>query len=182
MVLRKGKWALRVRRCKRVCFLPATAEELQQISKHLQYEVNMLLAVANGLASGIVTGSNAHNALAESFAAHLRNLIDFFWPQKPKNDHVIARDFFPSLEYWEKQGPAIPKELREARLQTAKEIAHLTYERLTRAQKGWAFRPLTDEIMKTYRLFLDEIQKRQLATTFSTTSESEEGATSNQVS
>lgn len=139
-------------------------EQLRQISAHLHYEVEMLSSAARGLASGIASGSAMNNALLESFAIHLRNLVEFLWPEKPKNDHVIAQDFFPLADDWKKLCPPIPKEVREARIRAAKEAAHLTYARLLVVpdKKAWAYVSLMNEIMKTFKLFLQHVPKETL--------------------
>jgi hypothetical protein len=134
------------------------------VSGHLHYEVGMLQAVARGLASGAVSGSPTHNALLESFAIHVRNLVDFLWPEKPKNDHVVAADFFSSPQDWTKNVPAIPHQLRAARIRAAKEVAHLTYARLlvTAETKGWSYVHLADEIIKAFKVFLQNVPSENL--------------------
>jgi hypothetical protein len=76
-----------------------TPDELRRVSEHLHYEVQMLLGSAQGLDSETKAEGTLHNALVESFAIHLRNMLDSLWPDKPKrkSDWVIAADFFQLL-------------------------------------------------------------------------------------
>ena len=139
-------------------------EQLRRVSEHLHYEVGMLLAVAHGLESGVLCESPGHNALVESFAIHLRNLVEFLWSDKPKNDQVIAEDYFALPDDWRSVRGAIPEALRAARIRAAKEVTHLTYARLlvTEARKGWSFVALSREIMKTFRLYLRNVPTETL--------------------
>ena len=107
-----------------------TKEELKEASNHLYYEIWMLNSLANGLASGIGGQGPLQNALLESFAIHVRALIDFLYSEKAKNDAVIAEDYFNSPEIWIRIRPGNSDILRKARIRAHKEIAHLTYERL----------------------------------------------------
>ena len=88
-----------------------TPNELGRVSEHLHYEVQMLLV------SEITGQGTLHNALVESFAIHVRNMLDFLWPDKPKrkSDWVIAADFFPSPSDWEKLRPKISQLLVDSR-------------------------------------------------------------------
>ena len=69
------------------------------------------------------------SALLESFAIHLRNLIDFFYtqPGDARNDDVVAADFFDPPSAWNLG--AIPESLNGARDRANKEISHITYKR-----------------------------------------------------
>jgi len=84
-----------------------TPDELRRISEHLHYEVQILLGSAQGLDPETTAEGTLHNALVESFAIHLRNMLDFLWPDKPKrkSDWVIAADFFPSPSDWSRPTP-----------------------------------------------------------------------------
>ena len=67
--------------------------------------------------------------MLESFAIHLRNLIDFFYtpPNHARNDDLVAADFFDPPTSWN-PGP-ISKSLSDARERANKEISHITYKR-----------------------------------------------------
>lgn len=125
-----------------------TREELRIASEHLHYELLMLSAVSYAIDSGVSVLSPLHNALIESFAIHLRNLIDFLWPEGPDNDWVVAADYFSDLEEWQSSFGKIPPKLKAARIRAAKEIAHLTYARIAveEDKKGWDFIGLLDGV------------------------------------
>jgi hypothetical protein len=132
-----------------------TEAELKGALDHLHYEFWMLMSVVNALASGKVSDQWLVNALLESFVIHLRNLIDFFYIERPQNDDVIAADFFAKKDAWEKIRPAISNDLSKSRTRAHKEIAHLTYARLhvTPATKGWNFIKISTDITSIMKLF-----------------------------
>ncbi len=68
-------------------------EKLKQISHHLWYEFSMFLALPQELAKNQEV-EVLSNALIESFAIHVRNLIDFLYKDNSSSDDVFAGDFF----------------------------------------------------------------------------------------
>jgi hypothetical protein len=136
--------------------------ELDDVLKHhVLYELNMLIIIANAVVSGIAGKSPLNNSLIESFAIHVRNLIDFLWPVKPSNDHVISNDFFGNNE-WITIRPEIPVILKKARIRANKEISHISYDRLKvkPENKPWDFISITNEISSVMDLFIKNYYKR----------------------
>ena len=129
--------------------------DLKLALEHLLYERNMLLSLANGISSGIAGNSIINNALIESFAIHVRNLIDFFWSDKPKNDHVIAEDFFEDKNDWFTKRPQLSSLLKNSRIRSHKEIAHLSYDRLRvqKSEKNWQVNEIVKDIEKAFKIF-----------------------------
>ncbi len=125
-----------------------TPEERNAVLAHLRYELGMLSMAANALHCGALHGSAVENALIESFALHARNLIDFFWPDGAKTDHVLATDFFDDKSVWEDRRSPLPPILCDARRRAHKEIAHLSYDRLRVApeSRGWNFKDIASEL------------------------------------
>jgi hypothetical protein len=121
----------------------------------------MLLGSAQGLDPETTAEGTLHNALVESFAIHLRNMLDFLWPDKPKrkSDWVIAADFFPSPSDWEKLRPEISQLLSDSRVRAAREIAHLTYARLAvdPEQKDWNVRQIANEVTRVVEKFIRHV-------------------------
>ena len=95
------------------------------------------------------------SALLESFAIHLRNLIDFFYtpPGKARDDHLVAADFFDSPTAWDPG--AITKSLADARERANKEISHITYKRksATDQTKPWPVAGLFKEVHSVAQKF-----------------------------
>jgi hypothetical protein len=135
--------------------------ELHFILNHIRYELDMLTIVANALKSGIAGKSPLNNSLIESFAIHVRNLIDFIWPNNPSNDNVISDDFFNDKNIWSNVKPQITGNLNKARLRAHKEIAHISYDRLkvSPENKPWDFITITKEISYAMNLFFNNIPK-----------------------
>ena len=142
---------------------PRTDEELKRSSKHLLYEVGMLMDLAHQLVSGkLEKGSTLHNASVEAFVIHVRNVMDFLYPPKSlKPDDVVAEDF---LLGWESIRPDITATLDRARQRAGKEIAHLTYARLavTPETKPWPLVEITRDISSALHPFLQNVPKEKL--------------------
>ena len=137
-----------------------TEEELKQASNHLQYEIIMFEALAQSMALGIAGRGNVINsAFLESFTIHLRVLIGFFYSENPRNDDIIADDFFAISGEWQSIRPPKTKVLDKAKRRADKEVAHLTYTRLdiTPEQKNWDFVEIFNDIQVIVKTFLNNI-------------------------
>jgi hypothetical protein len=135
--------------------------ELRDVSNHLWYELEMLNA-ATWMLANAGFGQDDHglireiqNALLESFCIHSRNLMEFLYPTTPKNDAVIAEDFFDDKTEWLRKRPPQSESLKDAHIRAHKEVAHLTYARLlvTSERKPWAFLNIAKEISEVFRVF-----------------------------
>src|SRR5580700_3675340 len=91
-------------------------------AEHLMHELQYLRYTAGELAP-LSKPSPTVTVLLESFLIHLRNLIDFFYTPRMKEDDVIASDFCPG---WSE---TMSSTLKAARERANKEISHLTLER-----------------------------------------------------
>lgn len=134
-------------------------EELQKASNHLFYEIWMFQTLAQGMALGIAGQGAINNSLLESFAIHVRALIGFFYAENPRNDDIIADDFFASPSDWQSLRPPKTEILDKAKRRADKEVAHLTYTRLdiTPEQKHWDFLKIFNDLQDLIKLFLDNV-------------------------
>jgi len=141
-----------------------STQELRDASEHLDYEILMLSSVAHALDSGVAVLSPMNNALIESFVIHLRNLMEFLWPEKPTNDMVVATDYFDDPDYWPKRLGPMPTRLRSARIRAAKEIAHLSYDRikLTEDKKAWQYVDLLNDIATAFAKFAALVDRSKI--------------------
>jgi hypothetical protein len=100
----------------------------------------------------------------ESFAVHVRNLVDFFYAQQPRADDVIAEDFVADAVQWSAIRPEMSAVLRRAKQRADKEIAHLTYARLdvAREVKPWPFVEICGEITAVLQLFARNVERDRL--------------------
>jgi hypothetical protein len=137
------------------------ADELIEASDHLHYEFWMLMSVARGLATGITGDSVINNALLESFTMHSRVLLDFLYSESPRQDDVVAEDFFDGPDAWSALRPEKPSTLNMVHKRVGKEIAHLTYARqdVTPETKGWLFIEIANEIAGVFQVFLDNVDR-----------------------
>jgi len=121
---------------------PRTDAELFGASTHVHYEWDMFRSVVAELGVLPPNALLQTNALLESFVIHLRNMIDFLWPAEgAHDDDVIAAHFFDEPLYWNGIRPDISDTLSAARSRANKEIAHLTYSRLSVAPDAKPWRP-----------------------------------------
>lgn len=127
-----------------------TDQELRDYSKeHVVYELSMFRAVGEALIAPVQISQALRNALIESFAIHLRNLIDFFYPTQVQADDVIAAEFLDDPHQWEKIS-LVSQALSFARVRAHKEVSHLTRKRIAGAppEKGWQIIDLMEEIKR----------------------------------
>ena len=138
-------------------------EKLKCISSHLYYEFSMCTALTQEMIKGYPPGT-INNALLQSFALHVRNLIDFLYNDKHQPDDVYAGDYFETPEKWQQLRNAIMPGLARAKKRANKEIAHLTYSRLDVAQKEkkWAFVDLSGEMVKAFDPFVTNVDRSLL--------------------
>lgn len=132
--------------------------DLQAIAKHIVYEFQMLQQTCE--LARAEEDVLRRNAFLESFTIHARNLLDFFYspqgPKKfPKPDDVIAEDFFDDPTLWHTKRPGKSDILSTVHLRVGKEIAHLTYHRLsvTKTGKQWPNSRIANEIRTVFMRF-----------------------------
>jgi hypothetical protein len=102
-------------------------ELLDYSGEHLLYEIEMFRWLASELPGK--KESNECSAFVESFALHLRNLIDFFYTE-PFDDDVVAEYFYDDPSKWGRATTATPPVLLAAKKRADKEVSHLTKTRL----------------------------------------------------
>jgi hypothetical protein len=118
---------------------------LDYSAEHLLYELQLFRWVAENLPR---ENGFPLSASLESFAIHLRNLIEFFYtqPGNARNDDLVAADFFDLPSTW--NPGAIPKSLNDARERANKEVSHITYKRKSGSDptKPWPVADLFNEV------------------------------------
>jgi hypothetical protein len=127
-------------------------EELRFYSgEHLLHELSMFWELADIL-SDCEQGTTEYVALIESFAAHLRNLIEFFFLPE-KSDYVRAVHFFENPAEW--PTGKLTGDFQKLHDRASNEVNHLTLRRIdgNPPEKEWG----TDEIV---------IQMEPIATKF----------------
>lgn len=146
-----------------------TDEELLAYSgEHLFYEIAMLVDVSR-LDLRIIPDELkvvVNNLMVESFAIHLRSLIDFLYkPSHTRNTDVYAENFFSNQNEWATIRPTISDSLKDARKRADKEVKHITVERIsgsTNPQKAWRIGRLADEIISLLKIFTNTANKDKL--------------------
>jgi hypothetical protein len=109
--------------------------------EHLLHELSMLWELAEILPQR-KAGTTEYVALIESFATHLRNLIEFlFFPMK--SNYVRAQHFFEDSAAW---SPELTADFGKLLERANNEVSHLTVWRIsgTPPEKAWP----TDGILK----------------------------------
>lgn len=135
---------------------------LSQASDHLAYEVWMLDSLARELSAWQYNRGPLQYAVLEAFTLHARALLDFFYlpepPRHPRADDVIAEDYLRDvLERWHATRPKRSDLLNKVNDRVGKEIAHLTYGRLSvlPIDKGWPAIKIRDELIEILTAFLN---------------------------
>lgn len=151
-----------------------TDDELLAVSRHLLYEIEMLAHTASWLYTIMVvaedpdpkTRSTLRNAMLESWALHLRNLLSFIYDNRPGKGAAVAADFVDGD--WQQLRRELPPALRLARTRASKEIAHLLYGRakLSDEQRTWHLAPILVELSKVLHRFLESVPDARLQPDF----------------
>jgi hypothetical protein len=129
--------------------------ELQAASNHLYYEIWMLISAAEAILPNM-DDAILKNALLESFAIHVRALIDFFFPpSSAKPTDVLCTDFTATASY----SSTLPPKLTEVRNRVHKEVAHLTYDRqlVSEEAKKWNLGIILSEMLPIAKAFVDNL-------------------------
>ena len=151
-------------------------EKLREASDALYYEVSMLRVTAITFASDIF-GENVSpilNAVLESFAVHVRVLIDFFYSENPRKDDIIAEHFFLTPNRWQGIRPPKSETLVKAKTRANKLLAHLTYTRLKEnLDKRWPVAEIMKDIENVLDFFLQNVPKELLGSRWEPNRESE---------
>jgi hypothetical protein len=163
MELRLGRGATGYGRLARVGKRKARSDsERLELSKHLLYEIEMFAGTVRML--NVVHDMEAseartilRNALLESWALHLRNLLSFLYDTRAGAGDAIALDFLGG-GWKEKRGPK-GDVLRMAHAKASKEMAHLSYLRaeLRDDQREWHIEPIICEGGEALHSFVDAV-------------------------
>src|SRR5262249_8838764 len=122
---------------------------------HLHYEIDMCYQAAVLLPTA-APDNTLNNVLVESYAIHLRNLIEFlYWT--PRRGDVNAVHFVKSESQWLDVRGDIPAVLADAKPRAAKQIAHLTEKRFADGapEKNWTPGIEIALLLDGLRLFLE---------------------------
>ena len=80
------------------------------------------------------------NVMVESFAIHVRNLIQFLRLDggRPQNDDLDATTYVSDPAGWLRAREMVPGDYCAAKRRASKRVAHLTKKRRHTADKGWS--------------------------------------------
>src|SRR3989339_277146 len=138
---------------------------LDYFKEHIRYEVLMLLNATHAIIGKFQVPKGLEYMAVESYAIHLRNLINFFYPpNKIRDTDVCAKDFFIEEATWSKERPELSITLKGARERADKEVSHLTTLRkyANDNDKKWDIKPLACEIIQVFDLFCKYADKVEL--------------------
>ena len=137
-------------------------ETIDYAEEHLYYEVFMLTGVLRIYTDqGSLMGNTfLENTTLEAFGHHLRNLIDFLYPDyyKAKKDDVVSDHFLTEekVAEWRAKRGTLSCAMNRARERINKEMAHLTKKRKqSTPEKDWRnIVELTGQVGKALDSFL----------------------------
>jgi hypothetical protein len=147
--------------------------ELVESSKeHLQHEIGMLLGTIQ-LFPEFTNQSDAdlravvlRNAVVESFAIHLRNIIAFLYerPQKQRQEGLVAEHYVRDVQAWRTARGPQGALLKKARSRADREIAHLTTRRFfgNPPEKRWEALLLLKVLTPPLRTFRAHAQEDRI--------------------
>ncbi len=140
-------------------------EELREESDGLWFMVGFFQSLANSMASAIAGTNPTPKSVPLFFLLRAKNLINFFYAEKPNQDPVIAADFFKNSEEWEKARPPKSEILKRAEIRADKEsrafeeAADLSYlrENVTPKTKLWEYVEISAAITEVIDKFIEVI-------------------------
>ena len=129
---------------------------------HLHYEIDMCRRTARllgGAADGVL-----NNILVESYAIHLRTLIEFLYGSSLRPDDLSALDFVRAPEPWLDARGTIPEPLEVAQVRAHKQIAHFTKKRFAGGTLETQWRPGLEipALVAALRSFLEHADPEKL--------------------
>ena len=139
-----------------------SSEELVEASEHVCYEIWMMHHMGRSLSTGLAGQGPIHNSFINSFAVHVRNLIEFLYESKgeSKSDAILAEDYFDTATDWTSMRPKQSIELKKAKIRCEKQVAHLTY---TRDQKEpWDFVRIVRALHEPLSFFMENVNQSLL--------------------
>src|SRR6266704_1889231 len=132
--------------------------QLRKGARHANYEMSMLHVTAVLLLNGV--SPPLYRPVLESWAAHLRNLIEFFYPTSAtRADTVRAEWYVTDPAAWKRKLPVLNKAERKRRLALHKHLAHISYERDGRKTR-WSTRD-HEIVMRRLRLFKENLSTKR---------------------
>lgn len=146
--------------------MPKSKDDLIQASEQVLYEYKMMNWTAKELFKATPKEGYLHNAILESFAIHVRNLIEFLFSNELRyKDDILAMHFFEDNSEWSKIRPKQTLILKNALKQANKLVAHLTYSRIRFSydERMWRFVNIVDEINDVFEnYFAKNVFKEKL--------------------
>jgi hypothetical protein len=138
--------------------------ERQGACAHLVYEVQMMSHLAEKLSTGELGSGHVPNAVLEAFTIHTRVLLSFLYEDNPRPDDVSAGDYFDDPQDWILIRPAKSDLLDLVYGRVNKEVAHLTYGRLslTEDTRTWQFMDIAEQLIALMNFFYEHAPKHLL--------------------
>jgi hypothetical protein len=150
--------------------------DLVAFTEHLLYDIQLFFREGRTLTRSRLGLSpplqwEIEMALVESFALHARSFVDFFFRDQGRRDDALAAHFF-SDNHWTAIRPAPGPWIAEVKHpdldRVGKEIAHLTYHRITLGErvKGWPIAQIAGAIGYVLRVFLENVPAHNVTDEF----------------
>lgn len=137
--------------------MPQSKDILIRASDYLDYDVDMLFATAEWLATNGERKSLISNAVLEAFLIHARNLIEFL-SGVGRGNAVRAHHYFEGLPEGT-YSPKVSPFLISTKDKISTHLAHLTTEPLDdlRSKIGWDVRRILLELWEGLKVFYEDV-------------------------
>jgi len=135
-----------------------TEQDLKDASEHVKYEIGMLRGTTSLLArSAGAADPVTWNAYVESFALHLRNLIDFFYKRQGREDDILAEHYVSDAARWANDRGQLTPFLRGEKDRANKRVEHLSFGRLLTDDRGWRCAEIRAQLQPVMKCFLSHL-------------------------
>ena len=131
--------------------------------QHIAYEIEMCARAAHLVLAFAPERHSVTNALLESYALHLRNLIEFIY-RKPRLDDVNAIHYVCDREAWIAARGEVPAYLKVVKDRADKQVAHLTKKRFSgdAPEKQWSPVEEIGALMPSLQVFMERARPELL--------------------
>ena len=137
-------------------------EKKELLKEHFLYEITMIEMIVKhhmDIRNSHIEDQFAKNIIVEIVTLHGRNLLEFFYHNKNKQDYAHAFHFMKKDVVWKDIRPEKTESIRILEKRVNLEITHLTYKRIAGLpeHKKWVLKILYDDLMKVVCIFVNNV-------------------------
>jgi hypothetical protein len=142
------------------------SEMTKRLRRHAALFERGLSVERDGKLASELLDPPGRNADIESFATHVRVLVQFLYPHKPKPSDIVAAAYFDRESDWSAIRPKRPQTLLKANERVPVEIGHLGFGRVRRKNKEWPYDAIWADLATVVGVFIDNVPSHSVSAEF----------------